>query len=224
MKHYLTLFVCLFAFGLSTHAQTEKDKLALEVSKVDTENTEKLKAYIWKFHALVMGEGDNRTTLVSEFSYDESGALNVQVVDGETTIKKKPGIRGKIQENAIEDKMDYVAKALRYALTYTYMTKGQLLDFFDKAELTESRGVLVATAKNIMVDGDELTIEIDMETKRYLKKSFSSKLGEDQISGEVEYEVFKTSGVNHISTTTLHLPAEGIHIEGENKDYTIRID
>jgi hypothetical protein len=58
-------------------------------------------------------------------------------VDAETNVKKKPGIRGKIQENAAEDKMDYIDKALKLSLQYAYMTKGQLLDFFGKAILSE---------------------------------------------------------------------------------------
>ena len=58
------LFVCLIAFGLSGHSQIHKDQLALEISRVDADNTEKLKEYIWKLHADVLGEGGNKTTLI----------------------------------------------------------------------------------------------------------------------------------------------------------------
>jgi len=44
------------------------------------------------------------------------------------------------------------------------------------------------------------------------------------VHGEVQYEPFKSSGVNHISTTKLDIPAEKMVINGENKDYTIRVD
>lgn len=218
------LFVCLITIGWSAQSQIDKDQLALEVSKVDADNTEKLKEYIWKLYADVLGEGGNKTTIISEFSYDEKGELNINVVDGETNIEQKRGVRGKMQQSAIEDKVDYVSKAMKYALSYTYMSKGQLLDFFDKAEVTEKGGVITAEGKNIYVEGDELTINIDAESKLYLSKSFSTRMNEDPISGEVEYETFKSSGVNHISTTKLLMPAENITIDGENKDYTIRID
>ena len=218
------LFVCLITMGLSAHTPIDKDQLALEVSKVDAENTEKLKEYIWKFHAVVLGEGGNKTTLISEFQYDDAGELNILIIDGETNIKKKPGVRGKMQQNAIENKIEYVSKAMKFALGYTYMSKGQLIDFFDKAEVTEKGGVITAKGKNIYVDGDELTINIDADSKRYLNKSFSTRMNNDPVSGEVSYETFKSSGVNHITTTTLDLPAEAVRIEGENKDYTIRID
>jgi hypothetical protein len=224
MKKNITLFVCFITIGLSAHSQIDKDQLALEVSKVDADNTSKLKEYIWKLHADVMGEDGNKTTLISEFQYDEAGELNIRLVDGETNIKKKPGLRGKMQQNAIESKVDYIAKAMKYALTYTYMSKGQLLDFFDKAEVTEKDGVITAKGNNIYVNGDELTINIDSESKLYLNKRFSTKMGEDPISGEVQYDTFKSSGVNHITTTKLNMPAENVSIAGENKDYTIRVD
>jgi len=218
------LFAVFAICSLSGFAQMDKDQLALAVSKVDAENTEKLKDYVWKLHADVSGEGGNKTTLISEFSYDEKGDLTINVVDGETNIDQKRGIRGKMQQNAMEEKLAYVSNTLKYALAYTYMSKGQLLDFFDKAEVTEKDGILIASGENVYVKGDQLTVRMDAESKYYLSKSFSTKMGEDPISGEVEYDVFKTSGVNHISTTKLEMPAEKISIDGENKDYTIRIE
>ena len=52
-------------------------------------------------------------------------------------MKQKPGLRSKAQQSAAEDKADYVCKALELSLAYTYMTKGQLIDFFTKATVTE---------------------------------------------------------------------------------------
>lgn len=224
MNRNILLIAVILVNCLAGFSQTDKDQLALDISKVDAENIEKLKAYIWKFHANVMGEGGNKTNIISEFSFKEDGSININVVDGETNIKQKRGVRGKMQQSAMQDKMEYVGKAMEYALAYTYMTKGQLLDFFDKAEIYEKEGVIMAEGSDIYVKGDNLKIHLDPDTKLYLSKSFRSKLGEDPISGEVKYETFQSSGVNHISTTLLEMPAENIKIEGENKDYTIRVD
>ncbi len=224
MKKSILLFVACLAFSLSGFSQIDKEQLALDVSKVDAENTEKLKGYIWKLHADVLGEGGNKTTLISEFKYDDTGELNINLVGGKTNIQKKPGVRGKMQQNAIKGKAEYITKAMQHALSYTYMTKGQLIDFFDKAEVTKDNGVITAKGKDVYVAGDELTINIDAKTKLYLSKSFSTKMNADPISGEVQYDTFKSSGVNHITTTKLDLPTENVKVEGENKDYTIRVD
>ncbi len=220
----MILLVALATCSLTAFAQIDKDKLALDVSKVDAENTEKLKAYVWKFHAVVSGEGGNKTTLISEFGFDEKGELYINVVDGETNVDRKPGVRGKMQQNAMESKLAYVSNAMKYSLAYTYMTKGQLLDFFDKAIITKKDGVFIAKGENVYVKGDQLTIRIDAKRKHFLSKTFSTKLGEDPISGDVQYETFESSGVNHISITKLEMPIEKITIDGKNKDYTIRVD
>lgn len=224
MKKTTVFLLAIATCSFTAFAQIDKDKLALEVSKVDAENTEKLKAYIWKFHAVVLGEGGNKTTLISEFQYDKKGDLIITAVGGETNIDRKPGVRGIAQQNAMESKLAYVSNAMKYSLAYTYMTKGQLLDFFDKAQVAEKDGVIIAKGGDVYVKGDQLTIRIDAKSKYFLSKTFSSKLGEDSINGEVQYEAFKSSGVNHISTTRLEMLVEKITLDGENKDYTIRVE
>ena len=95
------LIVCLFVSSLS-FAQVDKEQLALTISKADDANTEKLKAYIWKRKSDVSIDGVHKLTTITEFSFDAQGKLQVKMVDAETTVKKKPGLRGKIQQNAAE--------------------------------------------------------------------------------------------------------------------------
>ncbi|MDX2130326.1 MAG: hypothetical protein SFU91_14925 [Chloroherpetonaceae bacterium] len=224
MKNNIKLFLVISICIYTGFIQTDKEQLALEVSKVDAENIEKLKKYIWKMHSVVSGEGGNKTTLVSEFKFDQKGELSITVVDGKTNIDRKAGIRGKVQQNAMQSKLEYVSNAMKYSLAYTYMTKGQLLDFFEKADVYESNGIIKVFGKNVIVNGDELTIFIDAKTKFFIRKSFSTKMGSDPIKWEVLYEIFQSSGINHISKSKLELPTERITIEGENKDYTVRVD
>jgi hypothetical protein len=203
-------------------AQIDKDQLALAINKADEANTEQLKAFIWKRKSDASVEGVLKLTTITEFSYDASGKLQAKVIDSNTTVKKKGGIRGKMQENAAEDKMDYVANALELSLSYTYMTKGQLLDFFGKATVVERNGIIEATAENVNVKGDKLTIQVEAATNLYLTKKFSSLLGKDPISGEINYEKF-SSGVNHGSTTVLNMPAQKMVINAKNQDYSQRV-
>jgi hypothetical protein len=217
-----TLLVTLLLISTLVQAQIDKDQLALTISKVDDDNLKKLKAYIWKRKSDVFIEGQLKLTTITEFSFDEKGELQAKMIDAETSVKKKPGLRGKIQENAAEDKVDYVGKSLDLALDYTFMTKGQLLDFFNKATITERDGVIEATAENVNIQGDKLTLWVDKKTNLYIKKTFSSLLEKDQVSGEINYEKF-SSGVNHGSTTVLNMPAQKMKIDAKNQDYSQRV-
>ena len=115
----LLLLICSFAF-----AQIDKEQLALEVSKVDAANLDGLKSFIWKRKTDVMINGELKLTTLTEFSFDDEGKLQAKMVDAETTVKDKRGIRGRMQDKAIEDNMDYVEKGLGMALSYTFMSKG----------------------------------------------------------------------------------------------------
>ena len=217
----MTLIV-LQLTALVTFAQIDKEQLALTVSKADDANTEKLKEYIWKRKSDVSLNGELKLTTITEFSFDADGKLQAKLVDAESSVKKKPGLRGRAQANAAEDKADYVGKALELSLAYTFMTKGQLLDFFSKATVTEKDGIIEATGENVYVKGDKLTIHIDSKTKLYLDKKFSSLLDKDAIDGEIKYEKFN-SGINHGSETVLNMPAQKMKIDAKNQDYSQRV-
>ena len=203
-------------------SQTDKDQLALAINMADEANTEQLKAYIWKRKSDVSIEGEVKLTTITEFSFDADGELQAKIVDAESSVKQKRGLRGNMQEKAAEGKMDYVEKALELALAYTFMTKGQLIDFFAKAVVTEQNGMIEATAENVYVKGDKLTIQVDPATHLYLYKKFTSLLGADPIDGEINYEKF-SSGVNHGSSTLLNMPAQKMKIDAQNQDYSQRV-
>lgn len=222
MKNRFKLFILSLFITSFSVAQVDKEQLALTISKADDANTEKLKAYIWKRKSDVSIGGEVKLTTLTEFSFDDQGKLQAKMVDAESSVKQKPGLRGRAQQGAAEDKMDYVGKALELSLAYTYMTKGQLMDFFSKATVTEKDGIIEATGVDVYVKGDKLTILIDKKTNLYAKKVFSSLLGKDPIDGEINYEKF-SSGVNHGSATTLNMPAQKMKIDAKNQDYTQRV-
>jgi len=214
--------VTLLLLVAAGFAQVDKEQLALAISKADDANTEKLKAYLWKRKSDVSIDGQLKLTTITEFSFDDQGKLQAKLVDAESSVKQKPGVRGKMQQNAAEDKMDYVGKALELSLAYTFMTKGQLMDFFSKATITEKDEVIEATGENIYVKGDKLTVWVDKKTNLYTRKVFSSLLGKDAIDGQINYEKF-SSGVNHGSTTTLNMPVQKMKIDATNQDYSQRV-
>jgi len=220
MKNIFCL-ICIMGTMLCS-AQIDKDKLAFAINAADEANTEQLKAFIWKRVSDVSVEGTHKLTTITEFSFDETGKLQAELVDAESSVKDKPGIRGKIQENAAEDKLEYIEKALDLALAYTFMTKGQLIDFLSKAVVTEKEGIIEATAENVNIKGDKLTIQVEASTNLYLNKKFSSLLGTEPIDGEIKYEKF-SSGVNHGSSTLLNMPAQKMRIDAKNQDYSQRV-
>lgn len=220
MKKLIVLIALLAWFG--SFAQIDRDQLSLDISKADAANTEQLKAFIWKKSSVVTVDGAEKLTTLSEFKFDEAGELKMQNIDANTTVKQKRGLRGRAQASAAQDNMDYVEEALKVMVAYTYMTKGQLLDFYGKAELSEADGLLIATANDVFAKGDKLTIKVEKATNLFVYKQFSGFMEEDPISGEITYGKFK-SGISHATTNMLTLPAKNAVINSTNQDYSQRV-
>lgn len=222
MKQTMMLFALLFMVTAG-FAQSDNEQLALAISKADDANTKQLMKYIWKRKSDVSSDGQVKLTTLTEFSFDATGKIQAKLVDAESSVKQKGGLRGRAQKNAMEDKAEYIQKALELSMAYTFMSKGQLMDFFTKATVTTKDGVIEATGKDVYVKGDQLTIRVDQKTNLYLGKKFSSLLGKDPIDGEINFEKF-SSGINHGTTTVLNLPAQKMKINAVNQDYSQRVN
>ena len=222
MKKTTLLFI-LFLLSLSyTQAQIDKESLSLDISRAEEENRNQLKEYIWKRRSDVFIESQLKLTTITEFSFDPQGKLVTKVIEAKTTVEKKPGMRGKAQANIAEGKMDYIQKALALSMDYAMMTKGELLDFFEKATVTEKEGFLEAVATDVRMPGDRLMLRIDPKTLLFTYKEFSSLLGIDRVEGKLNYSYF-SNGTSHLESTSLNLPAQKMTIEANNQDYTIRV-
>jgi hypothetical protein len=221
MKRILISIILMTSWSF-LFAQIDMEQFALDVSKADAANTEQLKAFIWKRHSTATVKGEEKATVINELSFNDKDEIQVTNIDAETTTRQKRGIRGRIQQNAMEDNMEYVGDALQLALAYTYMSKGQLLDFFEKAKATEKDGTIEVSGENVLKQGDQVTVVIDSETKLFVNKKFSSMLGEDPIDGEITYKEF-ISGIMHGDETILNLPGKNAVINAKNQDYTQRI-
>lgn len=222
MKNLIALI--LIGLYFSAYSQIDRDQLSLDISKAEAANLEQMKAFLWKRVAVVTVDGEKKLTAMADLSFDEKGELEVKVIDADTDVKQKRGIRGKMQANAAQDNMDYVEEALKLAIAYTYMSKGQLIDFFGKAEITEKDGIIQAAAGDVFIKGDSVTIFVDSATKLFTHKEFSSFLGEDRdpISADIPYELF-SSGVSHAKGSIMNLPAKKAVINAKNQDYSKRV-
>jgi hypothetical protein len=219
-KQSLIYLFLLLAAGI--YAQTDKEQLALNVSKAEEANQEKLKEYIWKRSSNVFIEDQLKLTTVTEFKFNADGKLETKTIDSKTTVKQKPGLRGAAQQNAAEDKAEYVQNALTLSLKYAFLSKGELVDFFDKAAISQKDGMIEAVASNVHVKGDKLLLRIEPNTNLVVYREFTSLLGTDLIDGKLNYDKF-SNGTMHGTSTTLNLPVQKMRIDGLNQDYTIRV-
>lgn len=224
MKRIITTLAVLVLtlIGSNTLAEIDNDQLSLDISKANEANMVKMKAFIWKKASEVIVDGQDQLDFLNEISISDDGKVTVVNLDVESHVKQQRGLRGRMQKKAVAENAEYMEGAMQHAVAYIYMSKGQMLDFFSKAKITDEKGVLTAIATDVLAKGDSLTVKVDKTTKLFVSISFTSSLGADPISGEINYAEF-SSGISHVSTSTLNLPARNAVIKSTNKDFVQRV-
>lgn len=223
MKSLILIAVALGMTVTSTAQNIDKTKLALDVSAANEANMARLKEYIWKLKLDAYVNNELKLTTLTEMKFDAAGKLVSTPIDAKTTVQAKPGIRGRMQQSAAEENLDYISKAAAVMLQYSYMSKGELVDFFDKATVTSTPAGLLAIATNVFQAGDEVTLLIDPVTHLFLRKTFRAKSGADPIEGTIDYATFTTTGINHVAKSYLMMPVKAMQVNTENIDYTQRV-
>ena len=112
---------------------------------------------------------------------------------------------------------------MRLQSTYVIMSKGQLVDFFEKATVEDGIGEMKGTirihANNALVANDELTIWINPTTGLNRKLMVKAPLDEKTIiEGTIDYVAIK-DGPTTASVSILKIPSQKIKIKSERFDY-----
>lgn len=224
MKKSLLLIaaLALLTGNRNGFAQTDATQLSLSISKAYSQNLEELKKYVWKRKTDLYLDTQKVATVTTDLSFDANGKPVMKLVETKSYMEKKPGIRGNMQENKAEELADYYVKAIAQSTAYLFMSKGDLVDFFDKAKIDESGADIVATAKDVHVKGDELTLTVDKKSFLMKKQEYKTLMGPDPVSGDMTYRKYE-NGLNTVSTMNINMAAKKLKGKATNYDFAKKL-
>ncbi len=204
-------------------AQTDKTQLSLDISKTYAANFEQIKQHVWKRKTEVYVDGKLALTVISDFSFDANGKLQVKVVDTKSNMETKGGpIKQSMAKNKAEDMKDYWGNALELVAKYMFMSKGDMVDFFDKATVTENSADVLASAKNVYVKNDQLDLTVDKTSLLYKKQVIKTFMNTDAVNCDVTYKKL-SNGLNVADVMNLDLPAQKMKVVATNYDYAKKL-
>lgn len=141
---------------------------ALIYSDVINKNRELLKDYSWQYRVEVQENGSLLYIDHLDGSYGADGRVETIRLSQDFQVKPRHGLLLKAGQEAklreVEAKIETLKKQIG---DYVYMTRGQVVDFFDKARKTEAVGyenALRLDAENVLTKGDSVTLYGDKET------------------------------------------------------------
>lgn len=205
--------------AIQPRAETESsDDLALAVANAQKANLGVIANYTWRVKSDIALEGESKATNITEMRFNSEGKLESTNIGGESTVEKKRGLRGRRQAAKIEDFATYLQGVLDHSFKYIFLSKGTMVDIFDRAKIEEAEGGIDVTAGDLFVKADELLLTVDPGTKLVHKLTFKTTLGEDTIQGVVTM----TTVENGPSTPTrleFDIPTQNVKIVSETYDW-----
>jgi len=218
----VVLVVALLAAMLAAQVTADtssSDDLALAVANAQKANLEAIAKYSWQVKSDLSMEGESKATSITEMRFNTEGKLESTHIGGESSVEKKPGLRGRRQEKKIEDFSEYLTGVLNHSFQYIFLSKGAMVDIFDRAEIVESEASIDVTAGDVFVKGDELSLSVDPATKLTTKLTFKTTLGEDTIQGSVTLSPME-NGPSTPARLEFDIPTQSIKIASETYDWT----
>jgi hypothetical protein len=220
-----TFIFCSFLMIMihNVSAQANKTNLSLQVSAAAAANRAQLASYVWNRTVQVFVGGELKLTQVSSLAVGSDGKIVTTAVTNTPAEKLPGGIRGDIAKKKIEETKTYVQDAITVSLSYLYMSKGKMVDFFDAAAITQTGNTVTVNGSNVNKPNDQLTLNFTKGSYAYISQSFSTTVTNgDAMSGTINYQTF-SNGLTAINNGELDLPAKNMKLMISNSNYAKKL-
>jgi hypothetical protein len=222
-KSFYVFTALIFVFQLAGAQNSTKTNLSLQVSSAAATNRAALANYVWTRTVTVFDGGELFLTKVSSMSIGADGKLVTTAVSSTPAKEPKKGLLGDKDRKKLKAVQANVDDALTTAREYIYMSKGKMVDYFDKATIKPIDNTIQLTGTHVNKTGDSLNMVIDKKTLAYISQSFKSNLSNnDPVSGKVNYKTF-ANGLTAVDNGEMTLPAKNLKMTVVNSNYAKKL-
>ncbi len=192
--------------------------MALKVADAQKANQAALAKYSWKVKTNLTKEGGTQASSVTEMRFTSEGKIDATTISAESNVQKQPGIRGRRQEAALDDFAAYLERVMKHASQYIFMSRGTLVDVFDRGTMTEGKESVDLAAGNLFIKGDQLAMSFDPASSLAQKLNFTTTLDTDTITGVVTFARIE-NGPSKPAKFELNIPTQKLTITSETYDW-----
>ena len=223
MKINPVIILAALFLTVAASAETEDPaELGLRSADAQEANLDQFKQYSWSIDSKLSQAGEVKAHVVSNCHFNEKGEMVQEVEKAESAAPHHRGMRGRAEASKSEEVSAFLGDVISVTVSYAFMSKGQQVDFFDKATITEGTGddagKLIAVAKDVTVPGDKVTKWIDAKNMLPARYTFEAVVDEVPVTGEVMYRPIE-GGPNVPRMATINIPSQQGVIEVEFLDY-----
>jgi hypothetical protein len=214
----------LFAFVFlipASFSQVDKTQMSLDVSSKYQQNIGQLALLTWKRKTEGFVDGKMVMSSLSSVTIDSKGKMNAVVIQKQSYVAQKRGLRGAIQKGVVSDINDYVKNAIELVNKYIFLSQGQMIDFFNKGTLSILGNSLQAEGFNLLLQGDRVNFKFDQSSLLYQSQDISTVMNGDPVKAVVKYETL--NGINRVNSVVIDLPGPKVKINLANFEYAKKL-
>jgi len=214
----------LFAFVFlipASFSQVDKTQMSLDVSKKYQQNIGQLAQLTWKRKTEGFVDGKMAMSSLSSVTIGPDGKLNAVVIQKQSYVAQKRGLRGAIQKGVVSDINEYVKNAVELVNKYIFLSQGQMIDLFNKGTLSVLGSSLQAEGFNLLLQGDRVNFKFDQSSLLYQSQDISTIMNGDPVKAIVKYETI--NGINRVNSVVIDLPGPKVKIKLANFEYAKKL-
>jgi len=218
----LILFILTTVFLIpASFCQVDKTQMSLDVSQKYQQNIGQLAQLTWKRKMEGYVDGKMVMSSLSSVTIGPDGKLNSVVIQKQSYVAQKRGLRGAIQMSVVADVNEYVMNAIELINKYIFLSQGQMIDLFNKGTLSILGSSLQAEGFSLLLQGDHVNFKFDQSSLLYQSQDISTIMSGDPVKAVVKYETI--NGINRVNSVAIDLPGPKVKIKLANFEYAKKL-
>jgi len=155
--------------------------------------------YSWQRSSKVYLDEDEQFHTVMKIWFKDDGRMDGQLLSG--SEEDLNNIEGELA--------DLLEQSFSVSADYLFMSKGDLVDLMDKAEIVNEGDDVRITAKDVLVEGDEVHFTIDKSTKLLQSIKLSSVVMDKSFTRSMSFNTIG-DGTMYPDQSVLEIPSESL--------------
>jgi len=205
--------------GAFLQAQGDPGAMASQYAANAKANATLMRQYTWQMRIELTLKGEVKPAQLYQMRFDMDGKPQKTLLSAPADEDGGRGIRGRIKKNKIEDFKEWAGKLADLVKDYIAPTPGTMMDFYAKAAYAQAAdGTIQISGVGFIQPGDKVNFLLDPATKAPRRFSFSTVLGEDAVSGTVDFGQVP-GGPQYAARLVVNVPSKEVSAKIENFNY-----
>ena len=221
-------FASLATPSLAQKPEADRGEIALRYAGLLAKNRQSLMNYSWQLRIEVAKGGELQYIDLKQARYTADGRLQLSKIAQDLQVRQRHGaLRARRQDKKLAEISGAVDGLRETLLGYVYMTRGNAVDFFDRAKVMPAAaydGIVRVDGRDVLRPGDSVTLYVDSATGSPLQQVVRTPMGGGAVfAATVNFRHLRSNAAFYADQIDAQLltedPDDSLNIKVESFDF-----